>query len=265
MSVPTTAWSETTPPGSAFIREGDDRIREKSIQFRELFSVDHEMASSGQGADWGKHNQITLIEQADVGAGSTGYCALGAQTTVAGPPELVFTDESNTDVQITDAGFLNGSALVDSGSLENQDLKDAIRDFCYPVGAVFISEDATSPQTWMGGTWEAYGAGTFLVCRDSGDTDFDTAGETGGAKTATLSEANLPAHRHLTTISGTGGDALSSGNSWSGDNNVSGDASYFGRAQSGEPNVCRTSATGSGTAFSILPPYTVVYAWKRTA
>lgn len=58
----------------------------------------------------------------------------------------------------------------------------------FPVGAVFIAVVSTDPATLLGyGTWEAFGAGRVLVGRDSGDTDFDTAEETGGAKTKAIS------------------------------------------------------------------------------
>ena len=58
----------------------------------------------------------------------------------------------------------------------------------FPVGAVFIAVVSTDPATLLGyGTWSAFGAGRVLVGRDAGDTDFDTAEETGGAKTKAIS------------------------------------------------------------------------------
>ena len=75
-----------------------------------------------------------------------------------------------------------------------------------PIGAVFIAVVDTDPATLLGyGTWSAFGAGRVLVGRDSGDTDFDTAEETGGAKTQTPSAhagtavADHAAHTHSVT------------------------------------------------------------------
>src|SRR3990172_7594580 len=66
-----------------------------------------------------------------------------------------------------------------------------------PVGFVFISVVSTNPATLLGyGTWSAFGAGRVLVGLDSGDTDFDTVEETGGAKTVTLDATMIPAHTH---------------------------------------------------------------------
>jgi hypothetical protein len=66
----------------------------------------------------------------------------------------------------------------------------------YPVGSIYINANvATNPSdpSMLGfGTWVAFGSGRIPVGLDSGDTDFDTAEETGGAKTVALSQANLP-------------------------------------------------------------------------
>lgn len=79
----------------------------------------------------------------------------------------------------------------------------AVIDTLYPVGALYISTLTTNPATLLGrGTWTAFGAGKVLVGRDSGDTDFDTAEETGGAKTKAISAhvgatvADHAAHTH---------------------------------------------------------------------
>ena len=70
-----------------------------------------------------------------------------------------------------------------------------INNLVYPVGAIFTSVSPTNPATSLGvGTWEAFGAGRALVGVDTTQTEFDTVEETGGAKTHTLTESEMPAH-----------------------------------------------------------------------
>jgi hypothetical protein len=123
----------------------------------------------------------------------------------------------------------------------------------FPVGAVFIAVVSTDPATLLGyGTWSAFGAGRVLVGRDSGDVDFDTAEETGGAKTVTLTEAQMPAHVHAQQRFPTATGALI--------------GFTVDTSMSGTPAAANnTGSTGSGSAHSNVQPYIVVYMWKRTA
>lgn len=114
MPLPTVTLNETTPAGGAYVRDGDDRIREYKIQNREILEIDHYYPSSGQNAACGRHKQMTLIEAADIGTGATGVPVLGAQT-ASGKPELVFTDEDDTDVQLTSGGLVNDSVQAKTG------------------------------------------------------------------------------------------------------------------------------------------------------
>ena len=123
----------------------------------------------------------------------------------------------------------------------------------WPIGSVFIAVVSTNPNTLLGfGTWSAFAAGRMLVGLDSGDTDFDTVEETGGAKTVTLDTTMIPAHTHTENVpSSASGGALK----------IALDTNASGATDSG--NI--TGSTGGGLAHANLPPYIVVYMWKRTA
>lgn len=97
-----------------------------------------------------------------------------------------FVSLSNSD-QVLRALLLqaasSGGALV--SAIDTYLGNTAWRAAPIAVGGLYVSIDPTNPASTLGyGTWEAFGAGRFLVSLDSSDTDFDTVLETGGAKTA---------------------------------------------------------------------------------
>lgn len=153
----------------------------------------------------------------------------------------------------------------------------------FPVGSVFIAVVSTNPATLLGyGTWSAFGAGKILIGLDSGDTDFDTVEETGGAKTKTIAQANLPdistgagtahthtqnAHTHVltelrdaTTGGATTNIALTADTSSTIGTKLSGSTTATNQNESAHTH----SLGGSGTALNVMNPYIVVYMWKRT-
>lgn len=128
----------------------------------------------------------------------------------------------------------------------------------YPIGAIYTAITSGSPETVFGGTWVSFGQGRVLVGHDdaaSPDSDFvasSTDGSSvlvGGAKTHTLSIAEIPSHTHSISNfedpTGTGSTGSANG------------ASSF--------STVNTNATGGGQAHNIIQPYVVVYMWKRTA
>lgn len=144
-----------------------------------------------------------------------------------------------------------------------QTVLGGLLDLFYPVGTIYETtsndlDTTTKMGDHFGGTWEVYGAGRVLVAK-SGDTEFDTIGETGGAKTHTLITAELPAHNHsinnkksATTFATTGSYAPSQ---------TSGNRTW----KNIDDNDLSTNNTGSGTAHNNLQPYIVVYRYRRTA
>ncbi len=65
------------------------------------------------------------------------------------------------------------------------------------VGDIEINISGISPGTkYVGTRWEIWGSGRVPVGINASDTDFNTPEKTGGAKTHTLTTAQLPAHAH---------------------------------------------------------------------
>lgn len=163
--------------------------------------------------------------------------------------------------QLVDSATVTGIVNADIGAaadIAGSKLASDALAAAYPVGSIYMNAtDATDPATLLGfGTWVAFGAGKVPVGIDSGDTDFDTAEETGGAKTHTLSEGELPSHTHSVQMQAQVNRGSGSG---SPNNNVA-------RNDSGgfSASPINTGTTGSGSAHNNLQPYIVVYMWKRT-
>lgn len=122
-------------------------------------------------------------------------------------------------------------------------------DLVYPVGAVYISMNQTSPHTLFGGTWTQI-QGRFLI----GAGTAYPAGSTGGEATHTLTASEIPDHTHSFKYTGqsatTGVNAIRLYQAASNQYNA-----YSG----GQSSNC------GGRAHNNLPPYMAVYMWTRTA
>lgn len=128
----------------------------------------------------------------------------------------------------------------------------------WPVGSVFISVVSTNPATLLGfGTWSAIATGRTLVGIDTGDVDFDTVEETGGAKTVAAAGTNS---QPIFT-----GNAVNASAASAAANLFQVDGSGAGRTPTTTPTGSNSAPTFTGTATSVVQPYFVVYFWKRTA
>ena len=166
------------------------------------------------------------------------------------PDTIVGTTETQT---LTDKTLSTGS-VIDA----NVNVVEVLKKV-YPVGSIYINaSDSTNPATLMGfGTWVAFGAGRVMVGLDAGDTSFDTAGETGGVKSVTLTSAQsgLPAHSHSikgAVAAGSRAEGVSFGNDQTPD--------YTSTAP-----IQNNTAQNASESHTNLQPYIVVYFWKRTA
>ena len=137
---------------------------------------------------------------------------------------------------------------------------DDLIDKTYPVGAIYMSVNNTSPSTLFGGTWVQL-TDTFLYASNTADTDSTTS--TDGEATHTLTTNEMPSHTH-------------SPPTWvhyaSSDGNTGNYSVTRVTANNGNTYVNSTPQTnkdvgytGGGQAHNNMPPYMKVYMWKRTA
>ena len=96
--------------------------------------------------------------------------------------------------------------------------------------------------------------GKFVVGYHDSNGDYDV-GDTGGAETVTLTEAQMPAHTHTATTKGTSGS-----HSWTQFGAGRNDWNYPGENSRGSAT---TASTGGGTAHENRPPfYALCYIMK---
>ncbi|MDY0278096.1 MAG: hypothetical protein RBQ97_08425 [Acholeplasma sp.] len=206
-------------------------------------------------------NRIT-VTRAQESITATTKNTVGASYFMALCPTKKTIDELATAFQINNATAKTTPAdddelgLVDSAAswilkkLSFLNLKLAITAWNNPIGTIREFNVSTNPGTLLGiGTWSAYGTGRVTVAIDAGQTEFDTNGETGGEKTHTLTETEMPVHKHnekFRTPDGSTG-------SWAIQYNTNGAV------------IVTTENAGGGGAHNNLQPYIVVYRWVRTA
>lgn len=149
---------------------------------------------------------------------------------------LEFKDYPNTDTPI-DAENLNK-------------MQRNLLDLIYPVGRGFIDFTDTDYSDYLGFEWERELIGMVAVGKDETQTEFNTIGKTGGAKTHTLTVAELPKFRPSAITNSTAG----------------GDWGTLAMGTAGGTSKNNPfDEIGGGQAHNNLPPYKVVNYWKRVA
>lgn len=116
-------------------------------------------------------------------------------------------------------------------------LAKEILDIVYPIGSVYISVNTTNPSTLFGGGWTRI-TGRFLLGAD--DSTYKN-GNTGGEATHSLTKNEIP---HIGSGVAYGGNGIAGGSGWK--------DTWLGSDEVGQ-------------AHNNMPPYLVVYMWKRTS
>lgn len=128
----------------------------------------------------------------------------------------------------------------------------------YPVGAIYLSISSTSPASLFGGSWEQL-KDRFLL----GTGSTYSNGATGGEAAHTLTEAEMPKHRHVGIYAN--GDTKYEFPYGAANQSVSSNLAAYTSGGKGGAHHWITAYTGGGSAHNNLPPYLVVYMWKRVS
>jgi hypothetical protein len=230
---------------------------------------------SGGSASWGGITG-TLADQADL------QSALGAKAESGHDHDAAY-EPKNANIQAHVA-----AAHAPANAQKNSDITKAEIEAkltgeisshshaggggaAFPVGSVFLSVVDTDPATLLGyGTWSQIAGGRVLIGQTSGDADFDTAEETGGAKASSA----VVNHTHDVTVTDPGHAHVENSN-----NATTGGLRGWGAADtstntptatgystaSATTGITASTANPSGgvASFSLMNPYFVVYVWKR--
>lgn len=203
----------------------------------------------------GTATKAAAIEVDGVSADVEHRMVFGEDNDGINAPEFLYKDTAANFTYNPSTNALTAGSFVGAVALSNvtglQSALDAKTTLLavWPIGSIYTSVTSANPSTLFGGNWEAFGAGRVLIGLDSADTDFDAVEETGGAKTHTLTTAEMPSHTHTFTAFQT----------TSGSNNRTGGGALSASASS------TTASTGGGGAHNNVQPYIVVYMFKRIA
>ena len=124
---------------------------------------------------------------------------------------------------------------------------DEILGLVYPVGSIYMSINNVSPATLFGGKWVQI-KGRFLL----GASDVYKANTTGGEATHALTTDEIPNHQHSIWFPNSGGEQSAE----IGYPEAGSSKTYYAEAS-------KTAGAGGGAAHNNMPPYLVVYMWRR--
>lgn len=230
------------------------------------------------------HTQYLNTTRHDVEARHTFGAALGTPAAAAdiGTTAAAGTGDNparEDHVHQIGTGAIDTAAMFAAGVVDKAAIEDAQK---LPSGMISMTGAAAAPTGWLlcngaavsrttyadlfTAIGTAYGVGDgsttfnvpnlkakFPIGLDATDTDVDALGETGGAKTVTLSSAEMPAHTHTIGAASSNDEAAGSG-LYTGVGRTFEDRPIV--STSGTPDA--TSSTGGGGAHNNMPPFLVV-------
>ncbi len=144
--------------------------------------------------------------------------------------------------------------------------KEEVCNTIYPVGSVYISVNSANPSSLFGGTWEQL-KDRFLL----GAGDAYGNGTVGGEASHTLTVNEMPSHTHTQnphchSVRAKGFNGTSNTNGYYMlRRNESGDGYDTVDSDAAMNATATNQNTGGSASHNNMPPYLVVYMWKRVS
>ncbi len=137
----------------------------------------------------------------------------------------------------------------------------------FPVGSIYMSLSSTNPSTYFGGTWVQI-KDSFLL----GAGNSYSAGNSGGSASHshttgnhTLSINEIPSHTHIFTGNNVNSVGKASYPHWTGGYGEQPNSASLGFTPIAWTGGSQAHNHGDTGSSSHMPPYYVVYIWRRTA
>lgn len=135
-------------------------------------------------------------------------------------------------------------------------LAQQILDIIWPVGSIYLSDNATNLNTKFGGTWVKLSGGFIYGSTSTSGNTYSTGNGTGtSTNNHTLTINEIPSHSHKFTLAYGGNDpakGFNYGNSLAGVFGIEDGFNFIG-------------STGGGKGHSHNIPYIACSIWRRTA
>ena len=229
----------------------------------------------GTGASAGV---IDALDKIEIGSNATvgGVTPISADSTTTFLNKTFDADATGNSLTNVEDANIKASAAIDAtkianGTVSNTEfqhlngvtsaLQTQINNI-YPVGSIYMNAtNSTNPNTLLGfGTWVRFGQGRMVISQQDSNSRWNSAEETGGFESITLTESQIPSHRHSQATQ------------------TAPEVEYYGGAETvitefrdtslapgGTYGTYYTGYTGSGGSHDNMPPFITVYMWKRTA